>query len=150
MSSRGYLTDMIESIGEKIALASHIEEKIRATDNEQEKKNLEKVLWQVLDLRRQQMSQLLSEAENPNPTYWCQFKHSVGSFMRDVELYEATKSDESFNIMKKSADILAMNTSLFLGMEFEVCARCLADKLLVKQVEKEHSDILKSNEKEIK
>ena len=150
MSSRGYLTDMIESIGEKIALASHIEEKIRAIDDEQEKKNLEKVLWQVIDLRREQMNQLLMEAENPNPTYWCQFKHSVGSFIRDVELYEATKSDESFSIMKKSADILAMNTSLFLGMEFEVCARCLADKLLVKQVEKEHSDILKSNEKEIK
>ena len=150
MSSRGYLTDMIESIGEKIALTSHIEEKIRSTDDEQEKKNLEKVICQVTDLRREQMNQLLMEAENPNPTYWCQFKHSVGSFIRDVELYVATKSDESFNIMKKSADILAMNTSLFLGMEFEVCARCLADKLLVKQVEKERSDILKSNEKEIK
>lgn len=147
MSSRGYLVDLIESIGEKICLTSHLEEKIRATEDQNEKENLEKVLEKVIWLRRKQMNLLLENGENPNPTYWCQFKHALGSFMRDVEVYEATGSEESFELMKISSDILAMNTSLFLGMEFEVCARCLADKLLVKQVEKERSDILKSNEK---
>ena len=46
--------------------------------------------------------------------------------------------------MKKSSDVLAMSMSLFLGMEFEECARCLADKLLVEQYEKAHSAILES------
>ena len=135
MSSRGYLTDLIESIGEKIALTSHIEEKLRASENEEEAKHLTQMLEKTLDLRRRQMSRLLEKAENPNPLYWCQFKHALGSFIRDCEVYEATKDETDFLLAKESADILAMNISLFLGMGFQTCARCLADKLLVKQVE---------------
>lgn len=135
MSSRGYLTDMIESIAEKVALASHIEEKIRGSEDETEVENLKNMLERVLKLRREQMSRLLEKAENPNPMFWCQFKHALGAFMRDCEVYEATNEDIDLEIAKQSADILAMNISLFLGMEFETCARCLADRLLVKQVE---------------
>ena len=151
MSSRGYLTDMMESIAEKIALASHIEEKLRGTEDAEEEANLKTELERVLQLRRNQMSRLLAKSDNPNPLYWCQFKHALGSFIRDCEVYEATKEEEDLEIAKESSDILAMCTSQFLGMEFENCARCLADKLLVKQVEeatKAHSAILKTNEGE--
>ena len=151
MSSRGYLTDMMESIAEKIALASHIEEKLRATQDKEEEANLKIELERVLDLRRKQMSRLLAKSENPNPLFWCQFKHALGSFIRDCEVYEATKEDEDLEIAKESSNVLAMSTSQFLGMEFEVCARCLADKLLVKQVEEAtntHFAILKANEGE--
>ena len=151
MSSRGYLTDMMESIAEKIALASHIEEKLRGTEDAEEEANLKTELERVLQLRRHQMSRLLAKSDNPNPLYWCQFKHALGSFIRDCEVYEATKEEEDLKIAKESSDILAMCTSQFLGMEFENCARCLADKLLVKQVEeatKTHSAILKTNEGE--
>lgn len=151
MSSRGYLTDMMESIAEKIALTSHIEEKLRDTEDAQEKSNLKSELERVLNLRRKQMSRLLAKSENPNPLFWCQFKHALGSFIRDCEVYEATKEEEDLEIAKESSNILAMSTSQFLGMEFEVCARCLADKLLVKQVEEKtntHSAILETNEGE--
>ena len=147
MSSRGYLVDMMESVAEKIALTSHIEEKLRDTEDENEKKQLNQMLKKILDLRRRQMNRLLEEAENPNPAFWCQFKHSLGSLIRDCETYEATYNEKDLELCKESANVLAMNASLFLGMEFESCARCFADKLLVKQVEKERSAILKTNDK---
>lgn len=128
MSSRAWVVDLIRSIGEKTALADHLEEQIVANENVDEN---EKILHNVLELRREQMSYLLEQAEKPNPKYWCQFKHSVKSFTNDTELYEANPCEKTLEQMRKSADILAMTTSLFLGMEFEVCARCFADRLNV-------------------
>lgn len=130
MSSRAYLVDLIHSIGEKTALVDHLEEKLP------EHPELKQVIENVLVLRREQMNQLLSLGEKPNPEYWCAFKHAVKAWTMDCEVYEATLNEESLNNMVKSSNILAEMTSLFLGMEFETCARCLYDKLLVKQLEK--------------
>lgn len=132
MSSRAWVVDLIHSIGEKTALADHLEEKLIAGEDIETSK---KILDATLSLRREQMSYLLEQAEKPNPKKWCEFKHSVKSFIHDTEVYEATGKDDDLERLKKSSDILAMEISLFLGMEFETCARCLADRLLVKQVE---------------
>ena len=147
MSSRGYLVDMMESIGEKICLTSHLEEQIRGSDDDNEVLELKKILDKTLELRRQEMSDLLDKAENPNPKYHCAFKHALGSFMRDVEVFEATGDGRDARRTIESADLLAMVMSKYLGMEFETCARCLWDRMLVEQVEKERSDILKANDK---
>ena len=128
MSSRAYLVDLIHSIGEKTALVDHLEEKI---DNNPE---LQDLVEKILVLRRKQMNQLLSLGENPNPEYWCAFKHAVKAWVMDCEVYEATLTEESKQNMIESSNILASMVSLFLGMEFEDCARCLYDKLLVKQI----------------
>lgn len=128
MSSRAYLVDLIHSIGEKTALVDHLEEKI---DNNPE---LQDLVEKILVLRRKQMNQLLSLGENPNPEYWCAFKHAVKAWVMDCEVYEATLTEESKQNMIESSNILASMISLFLGMEFEDCARCLYDKLLVKQI----------------
>lgn len=132
MSSRAYLVDLIRSIGEKTALVDHLEEKMI---NEPSDK-LKALIEQITALRRKQMNTLLSEAENPNPLFWCDFKHAVKAFTNDVEVYEATYTDEAFEQMKLSSEILAGVTSLFLGMEFQTCARCLYDKLLVEEINK--------------
>lgn len=145
MSSRGYLVDLIESIGEKTALASHIREKI---ENGKDVENNRKILAKVLQLRRKQMSYLLSEAENPDPEYWCDFKHAVKSWLQDSEVYEAKLDEKTESFMKESDEILAMEISSILGMEFEKCARCVHDRLLVQQYEKEHSAILETNKGE--
>lgn len=131
MSSRAYLVDLIHSIGEKTALADHLEEKLGTEDDE----IIEKMLPQVLNLRREQMNLLLENAERPNPEYWCTFKHCVKAWTLDTEVYEANPTDETKAQMVKSSEILAMATSLFLGMDFETCARCLYDKMLVSQIE---------------
>lgn len=129
MSSRAYLVDLIHSIGEKTALADHLEEKL------EENPDLEELLKKVLELRRKQMNQLLADGENPNPEYWCAFKHAVKAWTMDCEVYEAKLDEESLKNMIESSNVLASMISLFLGMEFENCARCLYDKLLVKQLE---------------
>lgn len=136
MSSRAWVVDLIHSIGEKTALCDHLEEQIIAGENVEEN---EKILETTLALRREQMSYLLEQAEKPNPKKWCQFKHAIKSFTQDVETYEATKSDKALEQLRQSAEVLAMTTSMFLGMEFETCARCLADQLLVKEHEQKAS-----------
>ena len=145
MSSRGYLVDMIESIGEKICLTSHIEEKLRACEDEEEKVQLKQMLDSVLELRRKQMSLLLENAERPDPTYHCIVKHAIGSWWRDVEVWEASNDEKDLEKTIESADLLAMCLSKYLGLEFEVCSRCLWDTMLVKQVEKTKFAILNSN-----
>lgn len=132
MSSRAYLVDLIRSIGEKTALTDHLEEKLLSNPSEDLKALIEK----ITALRRKQMNTLISQAENPDPMFWCDFKHAVKAFTNDVEVYEATYTDEAFEQMKLSSEILAGVTSLFLGMEFKTCARCLYDKLLVEEKNK--------------
>lgn len=135
MSSRAYIVDLIHSIGEKTALTDHLEEKIIAGKDVE---NNEKELVEILSLRREQMSFLMEQGEKPDPEEWCAFKHSIKAFTQDVEVYEANPCNQTRDFMVRSANTLAMEISKLLGMEFETCARCLYDRLLVKQVEKEN------------
>lgn len=137
MSSRAWVVDLIHSIGEKTALVDHLEEKLDTDKPE----HLQELISEVLNLRREQMSLLLENGEKPDPTYWCDFKHAVKSYTHDAEVYEANLNERTRQNMIASSRILAGATSLFLGMEFETCARCLYDQMLVKQVEdKENND----------
>lgn len=136
MSSRGYLVDMIESIGEKTAIASHIREKIEAGKDVEKNQQMLKA---VLALRRKQMSRLLESAEKADPEYWCDFKHAVKSWVNDSEVYEATLNEKDLELMIGSSEILAMAISCFMGMKFETCARCIFDEFLVKQYEEQHN-----------
>lgn len=131
MTSRAWVIDLIRSIGEKTALVDHLEEKMINSPNE----DLKSLIERVTTLRRLQMKTLLAQSENPNPMYWCDFKHAVKAFTNDTEVYEATYSDESFKQLQLSSEILASVTSLLLGMEFQTCGRCFYDKMLVEQIQ---------------
>ena len=135
MTARAYAVDLIQSIGEKAALTSHLEEHLI------DGMDVSKVLAEVLSLRRKQMKDLMELAEKPNPKYWCDFKHAVKAFTLDTEVYEAEQNETNLENMKRSADILAGVTSLFLGLEFASCDRCLYDQLLIdiKKKEKEEN-----------
>lgn len=135
MTARAYAVDLIQSIGEKAALTSHLEEHLI------DGMDVSKVLAEVLSLRRKQMKDLMELADKPNPKYWCDFKHAVKTFTLDTEVYEAEQNETNLENMKRSADILAGVTSLFLGLEFASCARCLYDQLLIdiKNKEKEEN-----------
>ena len=135
MTARAYVVDLMQSIGEKAALTSHLEEHLI------DGMDVSKILAEVLSLRRKQMKDLMQLAEKPNPKYWCDFKHAVKAFTLDTEVYEAEQNETNLENMKRSADILAGVTSLFLGLEFASCARCLYDQLLIdiKKKEKEEN-----------
>lgn len=129
MSSRAWMVDEIHSIGEKTALCDHLEEVIDEFPEAQE------VLQGLLKLRRKQMQHLSDQTENSNPKFWCAFKHAVKAFTLDSEVYEAMMDEETKQNMIESGDILASLISLFLGMDFETCARCVYDRLLLNQVQ---------------
>ena len=140
MSSRAWVVDEIHSIGEKTALCDHLEELI---DDYPE---VREVLQSVLNLRRKQMQHIADQNENSNPKFWCAFKHAVKAFTLDSEVYEATLDDASKQNMIESGDVLASLISLFLGMDFETCARCVYDRLLLKQVQEGSYESRRGNE----
>lgn len=142
MTSRGYETDLIESICESIALTSHLEEVLKEEDD----KEVLEMLKTSLNLRRKQMSRLLEMADNPNPKFHCIVKHSLGAWWRQLEVWEATLDEKDYQLARELGDLSAMCLSKYLGMEFEVCQRCLFDQLTVKEYEKTHSDIINSND----
>lgn len=133
-TSRAWLVDLIGAIGEKTALVDHLEEKL-CSDKEYNIEAIQEIIRQTLGLRREQMDILLQNGMRPNPDFWCDFKHAVKSWVKDTEVYEANLSEVALQQMKASGDILAGITSLFLGMKFETCSRCLYDMMLMKQLE---------------
>ena len=122
-SSREFIVDLIHSIGEKLALCDHLEEKL-------DEENVKELYGKILNERRAEMKLLVSYAKDPNLEYWCAFKHALKAWVLAVEVYDVSKTEENLNVVKCNEDILAGITSLFLGMEFEPCARCLNDRLL--------------------
>lgn len=123
MTNRAYILDLIHSIGEKLALADHLAEKL---DDE----NIKELYAKVIEERRAEMKLLVSLAPNPNTEYWCAFKHALKSWVLAVEVYDSLPNEKNLNVVKYSEDILAGITALFLGLEFKPCARCLNDMLL--------------------
>lgn len=131
MTSRGYATDLIESISELITTCGHLRELMDSGEDVRE------IYQKTLQLRRKQMESLLDLAESPDPRYHCIVKHALGAWWRSIEVYEATGKDKDYQLAKEAGDLAASALSKYLGMEFETCSRCLFDKLLVKQLTKE-------------
>lgn len=143
MSSRAWIIDLLHAIGEKTALADHLEEKLISEEDDKRRSEIQLTLDKVIQLRREQMSYLLEQAEKADPTFHCDVKHAIKAFTLDSEVYEATQSEKAFRYLQVSADVLAMVCGMYLGLdEFQTCARCFADLALIKQYEdgKEHSD----------
>jgi len=141
MTSRGYATDLIESICELITVCGHLREML---DGEEDVKE---IYIKALKYRRGQMERLLDLAEVPNPKYHCVVKHLLGSWWRSVEVWEATGEDKDYEMAKRIGDLAASALSQYLGMEFESCSRCLFDLLTVKQLEGDFDKIEAKGEK---
>lgn len=126
MTSRGWLVDLIHSIGEKLALCDHLAEKL-------DDGNAKQLYELTLEERRREMQLLVDSVNNPNLEYWCGFKHALKSWVLAMEIYDSSSTQENLNVAKKSGDILAGVTALFLGLDFKVCERCVYEQLLTKE-----------------
>lgn len=126
MTSRAWLVDLIRSIGEKLALCDHLSEKF-------DDAVARKLYLDVLQERRNEMQLLVDSVENPNLEYWCAFKHALKSWVLAIEVYDAKPNSKTLIAVKNTADILAGVTSLFLGLDFKLCERCLYEQLLTKE-----------------
>lgn len=134
MSSRQWLLDLIHSIGEKLALCDHLAEKL-------DKPEVRILYDKVLKERRKEMQVLANYGNNTNLEYWCELKHALKSWVLAQECYDAQPTDENLNVVKYSGDILAGVLSLFLGMKFEACGRCLNDRLMFEYNEKKKGEL---------
>lgn len=145
-TSRGWIFDLVTSIGEDLANTSHLHEvlyslnkDVNEADDSMDKDELlklqlrrddtEELLKMTLANRRAKMNYLKSQAEDYDKLMWCSLKHSILAWGTSVEVWEATFSDDAHKLMMNSTNIMAGVLSMFLGMELEVCQRCLADSL---------------------
>lgn len=149
MSSRAWILDLTRVMVQNEAIADHNKELIEDENLDGGLKDkIRELDKQVVSLRREEQSYLLEQGENPNPLIWCLVKHSSDAYGHSVEVYEANPCEKTEHLMKMQSNIFAGYLSIFLGVKFQTCARCLADQLLVKQAEKTRSDIIETNEGE--
>lgn len=146
MSSRAYLVDKINAIEELTALADHLRESIRASEYESKMepdskgKRCEEILKKVNNLRRKLMRELGEEADSADPKMWCHFKHAASADMKLNEVYEATFDENDLSNMVEMSDIMASIITMYLGMQFEDCSRCLYDEMLIEQNSKKRGE----------
>lgn len=122
-TSRQWLLDLLHSIGEKLALCDHLAEKL-------DRPEVQKLYAKVLNERRNEMRVLANYGTNTNLEYWCELKHALKSWVLAQECYDSQPTAENLNVAQYSSDILAGTLSLFLGIKFEDCGRCLNDRLM--------------------
>lgn len=134
MNSRNWLVDLVHKIGEECALCDHLAEKLDEPQSKQ-------LYCATLELRRKDMLLLANSVKDPNFEHWCEFKHAVKAFTLAMECYDANPTEDMLKSVEASENILASAMSLFLGLEFSDCARCLYDKLLAN-----YNEIRKENE----
>lgn len=123
IGNRGWLVDLIHSIGEKLALCDHLAEEI---DNPL----IQSLYLEIVEERRNEMHLLATSVPNCHPEYWCAFKHALKAWVLAIECYDAMPNDQTLTVARQSSNILAGVMSLFLGLEFGTCARCIYDQLL--------------------
>lgn len=124
IGNRGWLVDLVHSIGEKLALCDHLAEEL---DNP----TVRALYNDIVEERRKEMRILANSVPNCRPEYWCGFKHACKSWVLAMECYDALPNDENLNVAQYSGKILAGVMSLFLDLEFKFCERCVYDALLL-------------------
>lgn len=149
MSSRAWVLDLARGVTQNEAIADHNKELIEDENLDDElKEKIRQLDKMTVDLRREEQSYLLEQGENPNPLVWCLVKHSSDAYGHLVEVYEANPCEKTESLMKKQSAIFAGYLSIFLGMEFQTCQRCLDDALMVKEHdEKTNSAKIELNDK---
>ena len=150
MSSRAWILDLTRIMIQNEAMADHNKELIEDENMGDELKDkIRELDKQVVNLRREGQSYLLEQGENPNPLIWCLVKHSSDAYGHSVEVYEANPCEKTEYLMKMQSNIFAGYLSLFLGVEFQTCQRCLDDRLMIIEHDRKNdSGIIKSNKEE--
>jgi len=142
-TSRLRVLDAVELIANQIAIGSHCQELINEyiTDYELEPSeelkqkiiNQENILAQSISMRRMVMENLLEIFESSDKNMRCTFKHAVASYMFATECVQAATSICRSDVQQKAYLQMIQVLSMFLGVEPQLCGRCLQDILSGKQ-----------------
>lgn len=85
----------------------------------------QEIVAETTELRREIMKTLDGLGERD----WCPCKHYAEAVQRSLEIYESTYSKEDYEILVKTYKIWAARLSLYFGIQYTTCFRCLSDKL---------------------
>lgn len=142
---RGWVQDLIWSIGNDLAATNHAYEKwysiMRDSDLDagfgQKLHNVDEIITELTELRRAKMALLENQFPDFDNKWHCALKHAIEATVEMMEVdaaIQASDSDEdtiddSKNLLYRSYSVLAMIMSQAFSMEFEACWRCLSDQL---------------------
>lgn len=148
-TSRHWLIDAIEMLGNDIAQVSHLQELLNINGlwdynlSEEKEWDIRDIMHEYIDRRRVVMNEIRRQfADNWDEKLRCSLKHSIASYMYSTEMYYAEPQNE---VLKKVQEWSYHNMieilSLFLWEEVVSCGRCLADNVTKNvQLQKEQKE----------
>lgn len=130
-TSRHWVLDAVELIGQLQALNSHYEEYINSMILNESTEDAVKFATEQIkindNIRRDTMNMIAGAGKQHR---WCTTKHAIFAYTLACELNSA---NEDFEFIKKSlSKQMYSSLSLFLWYDIETCGRCLNDSLLSK------------------
>lgn len=156
-SSIGYIEDRLGALYDSVAKEGHFKilvdkyqslteqtaEKMAFAEGEeyeQLKKELQEYsdmigvyqnfLLEQTSLRRNQMANLRKYAEGESADeLHCSLKHSIGEAMKSFEVYQATASQEDFEIYWQAQLMLNAILNAYFGFDLPPCSACISDML---------------------
>jgi tRNA(Glu) U13 pseudouridine synthase TruD len=142
-TSRLRVLDAVELIANQIAIGSHCQELINEYMSDYELEQTDELRQKIIDqqnllsqsitMRRMVMENLLETFESSDKNLRCTFKHAVASYMFATECAQAATAICRGDIQRRAYLQMIQVLSMFLGVEVQVCGRCLQDILSGKQ-----------------
>lgn len=147
-TSRTPIIDIVENIGETIAIQSHLSELYTSTvhevdvnldenedlvymaEKEEELKEMKKEYEAAYKRRKMLMGILRDMWENTNMDYRCLVKHSIASRQYSKELRDTDRNNLDYETLYiQASEYMYSVLSHFLGVEVVKCWRCLLDAM---------------------
>ena len=91
--------------------------------------NIEKLIKLETETRREKQSLLEKLSKNYDKRFHCKIKHWCRVIEHDLELLESYEYSELSNIIKKDFENFALTLSMYLGIEYTDCYRCISDMI---------------------
>lgn len=91
--------------------------------------NIEKLIHLETETRREKQSLLEKLSKNYDKRFHCKIKHWCRVIEHDLELLESYEYSELSNIIKKDFENFALTLSMYLGIEYTDCYRCISDMI---------------------
>lgn len=91
--------------------------------------NIEKLIHLETETRREKQSLLEKLSKNYDKRFHCKIKHWCRVIEHDLELLESYEYSKLSNIIKKDFENFALTLSMYLGIEYTDCYRCISDMI---------------------
>lgn len=133
-TSRNWLIDSVEYIGQLLAYSSHMQE-IVDWYWENDDISIEDFQFAISEVQRttvarREMMQVIMDTFWWNDKYWCALKHSIFAYTLATELLYSDMNNKSFaEAQKMASERMYKVISKFIWTEVVTCGRCLSDQI---------------------